>query len=86
MKWQDSPIHAPLLRLPNDLAPLALECFDCILRYCSDIPMEPELSEVKCVYTVLMVAIIAFIFYRSIKRSFMYVYCPALSQIFGVAR
>ncbi|KAL9872077.1 unconventional myosin-XV [Glossina fuscipes] len=54
VKWQDSPIHAPLLRLPNDLAPLALECFDCILRYCSDIPMEPELSEVKCVYTVLM--------------------------------
>uniref|UniRef100_A0A1A9WX21 Myosin motor domain-containing protein n=1 Tax=Glossina brevipalpis TaxID=37001 RepID=A0A1A9WX21_9MUSC len=54
VKWQDTPIHAPLLRLPNDLAPLALECFDCILRYCSDIPMEPELSEVKCVYTVLM--------------------------------
>lgn len=55
VKWQGNPIRMPLLRLPNDLAPLALECFDCILRYCGDIPLDPELTEVKCVYTVLMV-------------------------------
>lgn len=55
VKWQGTPIRMPLLRLPNDLAPLALECFECILRYCDDIPHDPELTEVKCVYTVLMV-------------------------------
>lgn len=55
VKWQGAPMRIPLLRLPNDLAPLALECFDCILRYCGDIPMEADLTEVKCVYTVLMV-------------------------------
>ncbi|XP_014089710.3 unconventional myosin-XV [Bactrocera oleae] len=54
VKWQGTPIRMPLLRLPNDLAPLALECFECILRYCGDIPHDPELTEVKCVYTVLM--------------------------------
>ncbi|XP_075156063.1 unconventional myosin 10A isoform X1 [Haematobia irritans] len=54
VKWQGLPIRMPLLRLPNDLAPLALECFECILCYCGDIPMDPELTEVKCVYTVLM--------------------------------
>lgn len=57
MKWQGGPLRAPLLRLPPDLAPLALECFECILRYCGDLdlPPDPELTEVKCVYTVLMV-------------------------------
>ncbi|XP_016951816.1 myosin-G heavy chain isoform X2 [Drosophila biarmipes] len=54
VKWQGHAIRLPLLRLPNDLAPLALECFDCILRYCGDIPLDPDLTEVKCVYTVLM--------------------------------
>ncbi|XP_034671932.1 unconventional myosin-XV isoform X2 [Drosophila subobscura] len=54
VKWQGHAIRLPLLRLPNDLAPLALECFDCVLRYCGDIPLDPELTEVKCVYTVLM--------------------------------
>lgn len=57
VKWQGTPIRMPLLRLPNDLAPLALECFDCILRYCGDVPLDPELTEVKCVYTVLMVSL-----------------------------
>lgn len=55
VKWQGTPIRTPLLRLPPDLSPLALECFDCILRYCGDLPPDPELTEVKCVYTVLMV-------------------------------
>ena len=56
VKWQGGPLRAPLLRLPPDLAPLALECFECILRYCGDLPPDPELTEVKCVYTVLMVS------------------------------
>lgn len=56
VKWQGAPIRTPLLRLPPDLSPLALECFDCILRYCGDLPPDPELTEVKCVYTVLMVS------------------------------
>ncbi|XP_061508752.1 unconventional myosin-XV isoform X2 [Anopheles gambiae] len=54
VKWQGYPLRAPLLRLPADLTPLALECFDCVLRYCGDLAVDPELSEVKCVYTVLM--------------------------------
>uniref|UniRef100_A0A182NQ59 MyTH4 domain-containing protein n=1 Tax=Anopheles dirus TaxID=7168 RepID=A0A182NQ59_9DIPT len=54
VKWQGYPLRAPLLRLPSDLTPLALECFDCVLRYCGDLAVDPELSEVKCVYTVLM--------------------------------
>lgn len=54
VKWQGQPLRVPLLRLPPDLAPLALECFDCILRYCGDLVPDPELTEVKCVYTVLM--------------------------------
>lgn len=56
VKWQGYPLRAPLLRLPADLTPLALECFDCVLRYCGDLAVDPELSEVKCVYTVLMVS------------------------------
>lgn len=55
VKWQGTAIRTPLLRLPSDLSTLALECFDCILRYCGDLPPDPELTEVKCVYTVLMV-------------------------------
>ncbi|XP_062707917.1 unconventional myosin-XV [Aedes albopictus] len=54
VKWQGHPLRLPLLRLPPDLAPLAIECFDCILRYCGDLVPDPELTEVKCVYTVLM--------------------------------
>ncbi|XP_058837161.1 unconventional myosin-XV [Topomyia yanbarensis] len=54
VKWQGHPLRVPLLRLPPDLTPLALECFNCILRYCGDLVSDPELTEVKCVYTVLM--------------------------------
>lgn len=63
VKWQGSLIRAPLLRLPGDISPLALECFECILRYCGDLPHDPELTEVKCVYTVLMVCAIFHVFY-----------------------
>lgn len=55
MKWQGTLLLRPLLRLPMELAPLAIECFECILRYCGDLPPDPELTEVKCVYTILMV-------------------------------
>lgn len=56
VKWQGTPIRSPLLRLPMELSPLAIECFECILRYCGDLPPDPELTEVKCVYTILMVS------------------------------
>ncbi|XP_066258344.1 unconventional myosin-XV isoform X2 [Euwallacea similis] len=55
IKWQGTPIDGSLLRLDDpEITPLAIECFDCILRYCGDQPLTPEMSEVKCVYTVLM--------------------------------
>lgn len=55
VKWQGTPIRNPLLRLPPELSALAIECFECILRYCGDLPQSADLTEVKCVYTVLMV-------------------------------
>lgn len=56
VKWQSAPLESSLLRLEDsNLEPLAMECFECILRYCGDLPLTPEMSEVKCVYTVLMV-------------------------------
>jgi myosin XV len=58
VKWQGKPLKAPLLKLPADLAPLALECFECVLRYCGDLPPDLEMTEVKCVYTVLMVSLL----------------------------
>lgn len=57
VKWQQGSLKTPLLRLPPDLAALALECFDCILRYCGDLMVDTDLTEVKCVYTILMVSI-----------------------------
>lgn len=57
IKWQNTPIEGPLLKLEDsELSALAIECFDCVLRYCGDLPLTPEMSEVKCVYTVLMVS------------------------------
>lgn len=56
IKWQGVPIDGPLLKLDDpEMYPLSVECFECILRYCGDLPLTPEMSEVKCVYTVLMV-------------------------------
>ncbi|XP_076273553.1 unconventional myosin 10A isoform X2 [Rhynchophorus ferrugineus] len=55
IKWQGHPIEGPLLKLDDpELTPLAIECFECILKYCGDQPLTPDMSEVKCVYTVLM--------------------------------
>lgn len=55
VKWQGYPLQNPLLKLPLDLNSLALECFECVLRYCGDMPQDHDFTEVKCVYTVLMV-------------------------------
>lgn len=55
VKWQGYPLQQPLLKLPMDLNALALECFECILRYCGDMPQDRDFTEVKSVYTVLMV-------------------------------
>ncbi|XP_045475987.1 unconventional myosin-XV isoform X2 [Harmonia axyridis] len=55
IKWQGTPLDGPLLAIENpELCLLAVECFECILRYCGDMPLTPEMTEVKCVYTVLM--------------------------------
>ncbi|XP_050682960.1 unconventional myosin-XV [Leptidea sinapis] len=59
VKWQAGPLRAPLLRLPAALHAPALECFTCVRAYCGDLPpaeraAHADLTEVKCVYTVLM--------------------------------
>ena len=49
------PITESLLKLDPALNRVAVECFECIMRYMGDLPTTPELNEVKCVYTILMV-------------------------------
>lgn len=59
VKWQGTPLDGPLLKFEDpELDPLGTECFDCILKYCGDLPLGQDMSEVKCVYTVLMVSLI----------------------------
>lgn len=55
VKYSTVPIEQSLLRLDTDLSVLAVECFLCLMRYMGDQPLPPETSEVKCVYTILMV-------------------------------
>lgn len=55
VKYSTVPIEQSLLRLDADLSVLAVECFLCLMRYMGDQPLPPEISEVKCVYTILMV-------------------------------
>ncbi|GLH06473.1 Unconventional myosin IC [Gryllus bimaculatus] len=48
-------IEQSLLRLEtNELNELAIECFLSVMRYMGDMPMIPDVTEVKCVYTILM--------------------------------
>lgn len=54
VKYSTVPIEQSLLRLDNDLGSLAVECFLCLMRYMGDQPLPPDMSEVKCVYTILM--------------------------------
>lgn len=55
VKFTPVPIEQSLLRLDNELSALAVECFLCLMRYMGDQPLPPDMSEVKCVYTILMV-------------------------------
>ncbi|VVC86544.1 unnamed protein product [Leptidea sinapis] len=64
VKWQAGPLRAPLLRLAAALHAPALECFTCVRAYCGDLPpaeraAHADLTEVKCVYTVLMVTAVS---------------------------
>ncbi|XP_058797715.1 unconventional myosin-XV [Phymastichus coffea] len=54
VKFSAVPIEQSLLRLDNELSGLAVECFLCLMRYMGDQPLPPDMSEVKCVYTILM--------------------------------
>lgn len=57
VKFTPKPIEQSLLRLDTpELSDLAVECFVCLMRYMGDLPMPTDVSEVKCVYTVLMVS------------------------------
>lgn len=56
VKFSAVPVEQSLLRLePGELSELAVECFAAIMRYMGDLPMAPDSTEVKCVYTILMV-------------------------------
>lgn len=57
VKYSTVPVEQSLLRLDADLSVLAVECFLCLMRYMGDQPLPPETSEVKCVYTILMVSL-----------------------------
>ncbi|XP_026679337.1 uncharacterized protein LOC103509128, partial [Diaphorina citri] len=54
VKFTCVPISEPLLKLEPPLAEIAVECFECIMRFMGDLPTTPDLTEVKCVYTILM--------------------------------
>ncbi|XP_048509561.1 uncharacterized protein LOC105693576 isoform X2 [Athalia rosae] len=54
VKYSPVPIEQSLLRLDPELSTLAVECFLCLMRYMGDQPLPPDMSEVKCVYTILM--------------------------------
>lgn len=59
VKFSSVPIEQSLLRLePGELSELAVECFAAVMRYMGDLPMAPDSTEVKCVYTILMVSIL----------------------------
>ncbi|CAH0384305.1 unnamed protein product [Bemisia tabaci] len=54
VKYSPTPIQESLLKLDPELNQLAVECFECSMRYMGDLPTTPEMTEVKCVYTILM--------------------------------
>uniref|UniRef100_A0A0K8SUT5 Unconventional myosin-XV n=1 Tax=Lygus hesperus TaxID=30085 RepID=A0A0K8SUT5_LYGHE len=54
VKYTPTPIGESLLKLGPELNQLAMECFECAMRYMGDLPTTPDLTEVKCVYTILM--------------------------------
>ncbi|XP_075232051.1 unconventional myosin 10A isoform X3 [Lycorma delicatula] len=54
VKYTPNSITESLLKLDQELNQLAIECFECAMRYMGDLPTTPDLTEVKCVYTILM--------------------------------
>ncbi|XP_011310328.1 unconventional myosin-XV [Fopius arisanus] len=54
VKFSQVPIEQSLLRLEGEMSSLAAECFLCLMRYMGDQPLPPNMSEVNCVYTILM--------------------------------
>ncbi|XP_059488251.1 unconventional myosin-XV isoform X2 [Neocloeon triangulifer] len=55
VKFSPEPPKQSLLRLESgELSDLAIECFNSIMCYMGDLPMPAEVTEVKCVYTILM--------------------------------
>ncbi|XP_023287831.1 unconventional myosin-XV-like, partial [Orussus abietinus] len=54
VKYSAVPIEQSLLRLDVELSTLAVECFLCLMRYMGDQPLPVDMSEVNCVYTILM--------------------------------
>ncbi|KAJ1528090.1 hypothetical protein ONE63_008006 [Megalurothrips usitatus] len=55
VKFSPRPVEQSLLRLETgEISELAVECFVCVMRYMGDLPMTTDVTEVKCVYTVLM--------------------------------
>ena len=69
VKWSNQPLQASLLKLESgdrasshmklesgEMNKQALDCFLSIQRYMGDQPMAKDMSEVDCVYTILMVS------------------------------
>lgn len=56
VKYSAVPIEQSLLRLDNELSALAVKCFLYLMRYMGDQSLPPDMNEVKCVYTILMVS------------------------------
>ncbi|XP_043245681.1 unconventional myosin-XV-like isoform X2 [Amphibalanus amphitrite] len=55
VKWTDRPLRVSLLKLsPPELTRLAVESFSAIQRYMGDQTLPREVTDVDCVYTVLM--------------------------------
>lgn len=67
VKYTPNPVTESLLKLDPELNQLAIECFECAMRYMGDLPTTPDLTEVKCVYTILMVCYIFYNYYYLIQ-------------------
>jgi hypothetical protein len=66
VKFSADPPKQSLLRLESsEMSELAIECFNSIMCYMGDMPMPPEVTEVKCVYTILMVSFFFLHFLKS---------------------
>ena len=64
VKYTPQPITESLLKLNSELNQLSIECFECAMRYMNDLPLTPDMTEVKCVYTILMVCNFKILFFN----------------------